>query len=136
MGQFITHHWQLSVAFIIIFVIIFVNEYVSAQKQNKSVSVEQAIDQMNHHNATIIDIRSADLFKKGHILNAIRANEDDFKLPKMNQYKDKALIIVCSRGIQANLVATKLRAQGFTQTMVLAGGIEAWQNANMPLVKK
>jgi rhodanese-related sulfurtransferase len=136
LGDFIEHHWQLCVAFVVIFVIIFIYEYITSQKQGKSLSVEQAVDQINNHDAVVIDLRSAELYKKGHIINAIRASEADFKLPKMQRYKEQPVILVCARGIESNLLAAKLYKQGFMQVMLLTGGISAWQAARLSLVKK
>ncbi|PJD93068.1 MAG: sulfurtransferase [Legionella sp.] len=135
-GQFINHHWQLVLAFVIIFIIVFVYEMLSLKKQGKSLSTSQAIEQINHHDAVVIDVRSAELYKKGHIIGAIRATEADFKLPKMQKYKEKPIVLVCARGIESQTFVQKLRTLGFTQPMVLAGGIEAWQAAQLPVVKK
>lgn len=135
-AQFIQNHWQLSLAFVVITSLIFINEYLSMKKQGKSVSPEQAIDLINHQNAIILDIRDAAAFKSGHIINSIRAAEADFNSTKMDKYKNKTTIIVCTRGIQAANLAKNLRTKGFTESMVLSGGIDAWKAAGLPLIKK
>jgi len=136
LSQFINNHWQLVLAFGVILLIIFVYESLALKKQAKSLDPSQAIEQINHHNAVVVDIRAADLYKKGHIIGAIRATEADFKLPKMNKYKEKPVILVCARGLETQGLAPKIRALGFNQVMLLSGGISAWQAANLPLVKK
>ena len=45
------------------------------------------------------------------------------------------MILVCARGTQAPALAKKLRSQGFTELLVLAGGMAAWQGCDLPLVK-
>lgn len=135
-GQFINHHWQLVLAFVVILIIIFIHELLSLKKQGKTLTTSQAIEQINHYDAVVIDVRSAELYKKGHIIGALRATEADFKLPKMQKHKDKPIVLVCTRGIESQTYAQKLRALGFTQPMVLAGGMEAWQAAQLPVVKK
>lgn len=135
-SQFISHHWQLVAAFVGMLVVLMVYEYYDLKKQGKSISTAQAIEQINHYSATVIDLRPADIYKKGHIIGSIRASLADFKLPKMQQYKDKPIILVCSRGVESQAAAQSLRTQGFAQIMVLAGGLAAWQNTNLPLVKK
>jgi rhodanese-related sulfurtransferase len=136
LSEFIVRHWQLATASVVMLIIIFIYEYIVSQKQAKLLSTEQAIDHINNHEAIVIDIRSAELYKQGHIIHSIRSSGADFKLPKMQRYKDKPVILVCTRGIESNLLATKLPQQGFTRVMILAGGISAWQTANLPLVKK
>lgn len=136
LSEFITNHWALCLALVIIFVIIFINESLSLKKQGKEISTAETIDMINNQNATVIDTRSVELFKQGHIIGAIRASETDFNQPKMEKYKNKPIILVCARGMQSAALATKLRKQEFTQVMVLAGGMSAWQAANLPVTKK
>lgn len=135
-GQFIQNHWQLSLAFVIISSLVFINEYLTMKKQGKSLSTEQAINLINNENAVVIDLRDQTMFKTGHIIGSIRASEDDFKSVKMDKYKEKPLILVCTRGIQAANIAKDLRSKNFTNPMILRGGIDAWKEAKLPLVKK
>lgn len=136
LGQFALRHWELVVAFGLIFTAIMIYEYYSLKKAGKAISTAQAIEQINHCSAVVIDLRPAEIFKKGHIIGAIRATESDFRLPKMQQYKDQPVILVCSRGLESQKMAPKLTAQGFSQLMTLEGGISAWQMAKLPVVKK
>ena len=134
-GQFITNHWTLWLALIIILLFIFINELISQKKRAKELSPAAAVDKINHENAVVIDIRDAESFRAGHIINAIQASPDDLSQKKMEKYKSKPVILVCAKGLQSPALATKLRTQGFEQPMVLAGGIAAWASANLPLVK-
>ena len=134
--QFVVHHWALSGSFALILITALGYEYYSSRKEAKAISTAQAIEQINHFSAVVIDLRSAELFKKGHIIDAIRATASDFDTAKMQAYKDKPLILVCSRGIESQALATKLHKQGFDKVMTLANGMSAWQSANLPLVKK
>lgn len=83
----------------------------------------------------VIDLRDPETFRKGHIIDAIRANPEDFEEQRMEKYKAKPLILVCARGLQSAQLAAKLREKGFTQPLVLAGGIAAWQAAELPTIK-
>lgn len=135
-SHFAARHWQLVVAFVVIFIVLMIYEYYSLKKAGKAISTAQAIEQINHFSAVVIDLRPAEIFKKGHIIGAIRATEADFRLPKMHQHKDKPVILVCTRGFESQKLAPKLASQGFSQLMTLEGGISAWQTAKLPLVKK
>ncbi|MDP3561595.1 MAG: rhodanese-like domain-containing protein [Legionellaceae bacterium] len=134
--QFANNHWQLCLAFVVILLIIFINEYYSLQQQGKTVTTEAAVALINHDDAVVFDLRSADLFKSGHIIHSIRVSKTDFDQPKMDKYKNKPIILVCARGIESAALATALRKKGYTQPMVLAGGFNAWQTATLPVVKK
>ncbi len=134
LNEFINHHWQLSLAFIVVLVITIINELLSKKSKAKEVTPQTVVDMMNNQEAVVIDIRDKDSFKNGHIIDAINACADDFNQPKMEKYKNKPIILVCNRGIQANTVAAKIRTQGF-QPLVLSGGMGSWLSSELPLVK-
>ena len=135
LGQFIMNHWGLWLALIAVLLSIFVNELITQKKRAKTLSSSAVIDMINHENAVVIDLRDQELFRAGHIIDAICASADDFTKPRMEKYKNKPLILVCARGLQSTALASKLREQGFTQPLVLAGGFAAWQEAGLPSVK-
>lgn len=135
LGQFIINHWQLWLALVIVLLLLFINEFLAQKKRAKELTPQAAVNLINHDNAVIIDLRDSDSFRKGHIIDAIQATTDDFEQQKMDRYKTNTLLLVCARGLQSATLATKLREQGFSQPMVLAGGITAWQAADLPLVK-
>ncbi|STX43548.1 Rhodanese sulfurtransferase like protein [Legionella donaldsonii] len=135
LGQFVVNHWGLWLALVIVLLIIFINELQTQKKRAKELSPQAAVNLINHENAVVIDLREAEVFRNGHILDAIRATADDFNEQRMDKYKTKPLILVCARGLQSSQLATKLREKGFTQPMALAGGMAAWQTAELPVVK-
>ena len=134
LSQFITNHWQLWLLFIVVLFLTFLNELYTQKKKAKELSPQAAVDLINNDNAVVVDLRDVETFKKGHIIDSIQAKEDDFSQKKMDKYKNKPIILVCARGIQAPAFAAKIRTQGY-QPLVLSGGIAAWQNADLPLVK-
>ena len=131
--QFISNHTLLCLAFIGIMILIAINEYVTQQLSPKSLNSAAAVTSINQDQAVVIDIRPEEAFRAGHIISAIHIPADNLK--RIEPYKNKPLIIVCANGLQSNKLATKLRKQGFTQPMILNGGMSAWQAANLPVVK-
>ena len=47
--------------------------------------------------------------------------------------KDKPLIVVCATGSRAGKAAAQLRANGYGEVYVLAGGLAAWREAGLPI---
>ncbi len=133
--QFSAKHWALFLALISILIIIFINELVTQKKRAKEVSPAAAVDKINHEDAVVIDLRDLESFRAGHIIDAIHASAEDFNEQRMDKYKAKPIILVCARGLQSATLATKLREQGYAEPMVLTGGVAAWQEAKLPLVK-
>jgi rhodanese-related sulfurtransferase len=84
--------------------------------------------------ATVIDIRSAEAFARGHIVNAknIPASELDVNLDKIKKFK--SVIAVCDAGFSSHQAVNTLRKAGLESVYGLRGGINAWTQANLPLV--
>lgn len=135
LGQFIMHHWTLWLALVFVLLLIFINELLTKKKQAKALSPQSAIAMINNDKAIVIDLRDKEAYKNGHIIDSVNASVEDFDQIKMNKYKNKTLILACARGISAQTAATKLQNQGY-QALVLAGGITAWQAADLPLIKR
>ncbi|MFY7698484.1 MAG: rhodanese-like domain-containing protein [Legionella sp.] len=133
--QFSINHWVLWLALIIVLLLIIINEAISQKQRAKELTPAALVDEINQHDALIVDLRDLASYQAGHIIHAIHATENDFAEQRMDNHKNKRLILVCNKGLQSSALATKLRKQGFQQTMLLAGGINAWTAANMPLVK-
>lgn len=63
----------------------------------------------------IIDVRSADEYKAGHIQNAINISVDEMesKLSQIEDYKDKPVIVYCNTGKKSAKAADILSKNGF-----------------------
>ncbi|WP_133130313.1 rhodanese-like domain-containing protein [Legionella yabuuchiae] len=135
LGLFIINHWALWSALVIILILIFINELISQKSRAKELTPAGAVDLINHQDAVVVDTRDAESFKAGHIINALRANPEDFDKERFKKFKQKPIILVCARGLQSPALATKLREQGYEHVTVLSGGMSAWVAANLPVVK-
>lgn len=134
LSQFIMNHLSLVLAFLGILALFLLNELLTQKKRVQEISPQDLVDKINNDAAIVVDIRDKDTFAKGHIIHSVQANVSDFENNKMNKYKDKHLVLVCTKGLQSATTAAKIRSQGY-QVLVLRGGITAWQQADMPLVK-
>lgn len=133
-GQFILNHGLLWAAFIALLALTFLYEFIAQKKKAKTLTPQAVVDLINNEQALVIDLRDKETFKNGHIIDAINAQADDFEKPKLSQYKNKPIVLVCARGLESPAMAAKLRTQGY-QPLILGGGIAAWQNAELPLIK-
>lgn len=136
LAQFITNHWPLWGAFVLILIAILINELIAQKKRAKELSTVQAIERINNDNAVVFDLRDLDAFRSGHIINAIHATNDDFSTSKMDKYKAKPVILVCARGAQSSTLAALLKTREFSNVMVLSGGMMSWTADSLPVSKK
>lgn len=86
--------------------------------------------------AVVIDLRSADAFARGHIVNArnIPLDELDANQDKITKFGDKPILAVCDAGVSSSRAVDKLRKFGLESVYGLKGGIAGWTQANLPLV--
>jgi rhodanese-related sulfurtransferase len=113
-------------------------EFAAQKRGNLKLSPLQLVQLMNRNNAVVIDIRQAPLFAEGHIIDAISMPAEDIenKLKKIEKYKSKPVVLTCLTGNESPRTAAVLAKNGFENIHVLNGGIRAWRDADMPLVKE
>ena len=101
------------------------------------VGALQAVQLLNRSDALIIDVREPAEFSAGHAPNArnIPLAQFDKRIGELEKFKNRPAVVVCQTGSRAHAATALLKKAGFAQVVVLAGGIAAWQQANMPIEK-
>lgn len=94
--------------------------------------------QLINRGATLLDVRTADEFKRGHIAGSKHIPVDQIaaRAGEVAKNKDNPVVVVCQSGGRSASACATLRKQGYTQVLNLQGGIGAWQSANLPLTTK
>ena len=113
--------------------------YISAWTSSvKELSTHEATVLMNKDDAIVLDTRPAKKFKAGHILGARQIKPEELReknFKKLENSKDKPIIVVCAMGNQARGTANAMLKDGFANVSVLKGGMNAWQSASLPVSK-
>ncbi|WVD71243.1 rhodanese-like domain-containing protein [Orbus wheelerorum] len=136
---FVKNHPLLSLGWIALFIVIIYLTIKSKLSKVKTISNAQTINMMNKQNAVIVDLRSADNFKKGHITEAVNILPIDIKngsIKSLEKHKEFPVILVDDNGMLVNASGDILVKQGFEQVFALKDGIAGWNGENLPLVKK
>ncbi len=85
--------------------------------------------------AVMLDVRTPEEYRKGHVANALNFNWNDpsfgKKVAKMD--KESPVFVYCLSGGRSAEAAKSLREQGFAQVYEMKGGIMKWRAANLPL---
>ena len=98
----------------------------------------EAVTLINRSNALVLDVRDDAEFESGHIADAVHiplANLEA-RLGELKKYKNKPILVNCQRGARAAKACDILRKAEFTQVHNLQGGLNAWVEAKLPVVKK
>lgn len=136
--DFVGRHPILSVAWIGLLAAVLYTTFSGLSSKVKVISRGEATRLINHDDALIVDVRSRDDFRKGHIANAINLPAADIKsgnLGEVDKQKSKAIVVVCSNGMSSQASAALLVKAGFEQVMLLKEGIAGWSGENLPLVR-
>lgn len=103
---------------------------------DQGLDLNEAVRQMNREKAVLVDVREPQEFEGGRAVQArnIPLAELQAKLPTSIKNKKAPLLFICESGA-SSLKAVKLAQQlGYENAHSVAGGMEAWKKANMPVM--
>lgn len=95
----------------------------------KSISMSEAEEMMkNEKDYIILDVRTAEEYKEGHIPNAINVANETIGEDEISELpnKDQLIMVYCRSGRRSKQAASKLVKLGYTN-IVEIGGIIDWK---------
>ncbi|MDH5370004.1 MAG: rhodanese-like domain-containing protein [Gammaproteobacteria bacterium] len=103
-----------------------------------SISPAESTRMINHDDALILDVRENNEYSDGHIINSLHIPLSTLKtrMSELEKHKTKNIIVACRSGHRSSQACANLKKGGFEHVFNLSGGIMAWGNASLPLVKK
>ena len=109
----------------------------SLQKvQGGAVPTSEAVRLINREKAVLIDVCEPAEFAAGHAGGArnipLGSLADTKELPKD---KSVPVVLMCVSGARASRAAGLLKRAGYEKAVAVAGGMGAWREAGLPVVK-
>jgi len=106
-----------------------------SQANYENTDVKGFVELMNDTNVVVLDVRTAEEFKEGHLEGAVNIDykQDDFveqavaRLPK-----ERTIAVYCRSGRRSAGAAELLAKEGY-RVVNMKGGIIVWQEAQMPV---
>ena len=134
--EFIANHWILWTALVVIVLLMVGSELMAKMSGILQLSPQDLTQMVNRDNALVIDIRDEEVFAKGHIAKAVNVPLKDIANieEKLKSFQENPIIVVCAHGQRAQAAAMMLKRKGAT-AHVLKGGVAAWRQEKLPLVK-
>jgi rhodanese-related sulfurtransferase len=131
---------------LIALIVVLIGAIVYVSSMNKQPALKSFGDfapqvfsqELNTGNYTLVDVRAADEFNAGHIVNAKQA---DFNNPQafskfLNTLdKNAKYLIYCRTGIRSAKAMQLMQDKGFINVHDLVGGYTAWVSSNLPTEK-
>jgi len=109
---------------------------LKAGSQAGAVSPAEAVQLINRERAVLIDVCEPAEYAAAHAIGSknvpLGSLESTGDLPKN---KALPLVLVCQSGARASRAVGILHKLGFQNARVLAGGLKAWREANLPVEK-
>lgn len=136
--DFIQQNMIMFLAWVGLVIAVIMSFVKSATAAYKIITVNELTALVNRENGQVIDIRSKDEFKKGHITDAVHILPSDIKagnFASLENRKSDPIIVVCKTGQTAQESANLLAKAGFENVSVLKNGLISWSEANLPLVR-
>lgn len=108
-----------------------------AADQAKHVKADGAAKLLSSGNVTVVDVRTAEEFKEGHIKDAknIDIMSDDFEAQVGKLDKSKPTLVHCQAGTRSTRALKTFEKLGFTDLTHLDDGFAGWQAAGKPVEK-
>lgn len=133
--EFSGNHTLLVLALVTSFFVLLLTELRRKASGMVNVDPTHAVMLINN-DAAVIDLRNAESFARGHIVNARNIPMDEFDAghKKITKLKGKPIVAVCDSGTGSNKVVASLRKSGFESVYGLKGGMAAWGQAGLPVV--
>lgn len=102
-----------------------------------AVTPAEAVHLMNREKAAVIDVREATEFAAGHIAGArhVPLAELAEKLPAAVKNKTLPLVLCCASGRRSAAAVAVAKKLGHEKAFSLAGGLNAWREAGLPVEK-
>lgn len=135
--SFITNHLWLVLLLVLTIIAISIYELFTQVLGVKRVNPHEVVNLINNQDGIIIDTRNLKSFREGHIINSIHILPSNFdaELKKLLNNPNKPIIVIGELDQSSIEMAKKLLKLGFKSIQILAGGLNAWKGAGLPLEK-
>jgi rhodanese-related sulfurtransferase len=110
---------------------------VTSSMNAGALTAGAAVQLINRERAVVVDVSEPKEFAAGRVGGSKNVPLEQFedKLPGAVKNKALPLILVCASGIRSKRALAMAKKLGYEQAQVLAGGLKAWKEANLPLDK-
>jgi rhodanese-related sulfurtransferase len=99
-----------------------------------ALNTSMAVRFINNGGA-VVDVRNAEQFAGGHLIDARNIPEAELSKDSGGLTKNKkGTLLVCDTGVRSSACAARLRKEGVDNVFSMKGGVQAWQQENLPLI--
>ena len=103
----------------------------------REVGPMEAVQLMNRQDAVVLDVREQGEFSGGHIVGSkhFPMASLEKRSGELKKFTKKPIVVECASGARSRSACATLKKIGFENVSLLAGGMNAWQQASLPVEK-
>lgn len=101
--------------------------------QFRIIGVKDALDMLEQHKATLVDIRDDQTYARGHAPSAIHLTNETISQFINDVPFDQPVLVMCYHGVSSQGAAQYLVNQGYEEVYSIEGGFSAWDRASYPV---
>ena len=134
--QFLQQNWML-VAVAAVSGAMLVWSFIGSQLSGVEQADTLKATRLYNDDALVLDVREDKEFAAGHIPKAkhIPLGQLSSRLNELDKFKGKPVLVTCRSGQRSARACGMLKKAGFETVYNQAGGIIAWERANLPVTK-
>lgn len=135
---FARSHPMLMLGLVAIVGLILWTEFSRLTRKYKQVGTAQAVQVMNQEGSLVLDVREDSEVRHGKIKGArhIPLAQLKTRLVELESFKTKPVLVYCRSGSRSAHACSVISKAGFQDVSNLAGGIIAWESANLPISQR
>ncbi len=136
--DFARNNFLIVAGFFAVLGFIIKTEISRLTRKYKQVGVNEAVLLLNNKDASVLDVREDKEIQGGVIKGARHITLRDLPAQLGGIAKDKStpILVYCRSGSRSGHACQLLTKEGYEDVSNLAGGILAWEAANLPLTKR
>jgi rhodanese-related sulfurtransferase len=134
--QFLQDNWML-VALAVVSGAMLIWSFIGGQLSGVEQADTLKATRLYNDDALVLDVREDKEFTSGHIPKArhIPLGQLSSRLQELDKFKSRPILVTCRSGQRSARACGMLKKAGFETVFNQAGGIIAWERANLPVVK-
>lgn len=135
--QFLQDNWMLAALVVVSGAMLawsFIGGKLSGVEQADTLKATR----LYNDDALVLDVREDKEFAAGHIPKAkhIPLGQLAGRIKELDKFKGKPILVTCRSGQRSARACGMLKKAGFETIYNQAGGIIAWERANLPVTQK
>lgn len=135
--EFFGNHTLLITGYLVVIVLLLQDFLENLFRRYQTTNPAGAVILMNREDTVVLDVREPGEYAKGHIQGALHIpySKLDERAAELEPLRERQLLVVCQMGTRAGGVCKRLLKRGFTRVCALRGGMMAWEDQKLPVVK-